>query len=143
MDGSDPMGVCGLYARSTLISSIRILLWLRNRHDGVKPLSAPPSAETEAQARAARRSLLAKPDRLIGLILVGNNAVNISGGDNSQHAGDNYMSEKAAAPWVATASLTIMVLVFSEVTPKTIAAQNPEWFAFKASHVSKTLCCNS
>jgi CheY-like chemotaxis protein len=31
------------------------------------------------------------------------------------------------------------VLVFSGVTPKTIAAQNPEWFAFKASHILKPL----
>ena len=31
------------------------------------------------------------------------------------------------------------MLVFSEVTPKTIAAQNPEWFAFKASHILKPL----
>jgi Mg2+/Co2+ transporter CorB len=35
--------------------------------------------------------------------------------------------------------LTVAVLVFSEVTPKTIAAQNPEWFAFKASHILKPL----
>ena len=46
---------------------------------------------------------------------------------------------EAAAPWVATASLTILVLVFSEVTPKTIAAQNPEWFAFRASHILRPL----
>ena len=45
----------------------------------------------------------------------------------------------AAAPWVATATLTILVLVFSEVTPKSIAAQNPEWFAFKASHLLKPM----
>ena len=49
-----------------------------------------------------------------------------------------YVGE-AAAPWVATATLTILMLVFSEVTPKTIAAQNPEWFAFKASHILKPL----
>jgi Mg2+/Co2+ transporter CorB len=46
---------------------------------------------------------------------------------------------EAAAPWVATATLTILVLVFAEVTPKTIAAQYPEWFAFKASHILKPL----
>ena len=35
--------------------------------------------------------------------------------------------------------MTILVLVFSEVTPKTIAAQNPEWFAFRASHILRPL----
>ena len=78
------------------------------------------------------------PDRLIGLILIGNNAVNILAAIIANMLAIIYVGE-AAAPWVATASLTIMVLVFSEVTPKTIAAQNPEWFAFKASHILKPM----
>jgi Mg2+/Co2+ transporter CorB len=86
--------------------------------------------------RAAK--LLKMPDRLIGLILIGNNAVNILAAIIANMLAIYYVGE-AAAPWVATASLTITVLIFSEVTPKTIAAQNPEWFAFKASHVLKPL----
>ena len=90
-----------------------------------------------AGARRAAK-LLATPDRLIGLILIGNNAVNILAAIIANMLAIIYVGE-AAAPWVATASLTIAVLVFSEVTPKTIAAQNPEWFAFKASHILKPL----
>jgi len=90
-----------------------------------------------AGARRAAK-LLAMPDRLIGLILVGNNAVNILAAIIANMLAIHYVGE-AAAPWVATATLTILVLVFSEVTPKTIAAQNPEWFAFKASHILKPL----
>jgi Mg2+/Co2+ transporter CorB len=90
-----------------------------------------------AGARRAAK-LLAKPDRLIGLILIGNNAVNILAAIIANMLAIIYVGE-TAAPWVATASLTITVLVFSEVTPKTIAAQNPEWFAFKASHILKPL----
>ena len=90
-----------------------------------------------AGARRAAK-LLAKPDRLIGLILIGNNAVNILAAIIANMLAILYVGE-AAAPWVATASLTITVLVFSEVTPKTIAAQNPEWFAFRASHILKPL----
>jgi Mg2+/Co2+ transporter CorB len=90
-----------------------------------------------AGARRAAK-LLAVPDRLIGLILIGNNAVNILAAIVANMLAIIYVGE-AAAPWVATASLTIAVLVFSEVTPKTIAAQNPEWFAFKASHILKPL----
>ena len=90
-----------------------------------------------AGARRAAK-LLAMPDRLIGLILIGNNAVNILAAIIANMLAVLYVGE-AAAPWVATASLTITVLVFSEVTPKTIAAQNPEWFAFKASHILKPL----
>ena len=92
------------------------------------------------KSSGARRAakLLQMPDRLIGLILVGNNAVNILAAIIANMLAIYYVGE-AAAPWVATASLTITVLVFSEVTPKTIAAQNPEWFAFKASHILKPL----
>jgi len=92
------------------------------------------------KSSGARRAakLLAMPDRLIGLILIGNNAVNILAAIIANMLAIIYVGE-AAAPWVATASLTITVLVFSEVTPKTIAAQNPEWFAFKASHILKPL----
>lgn len=90
-----------------------------------------------AGARRAAK-LLSMPDRLIGLILIGNNAVNILAAIIANMLAVYYVGE-AAAPWVATATLTILVLVFSEVTPKTIAAQNPEWFAFKASHILKPL----
>ena len=86
--------------------------------------------------RAAK--LLEKPDRLIGLILIGNNAVNILAAIIANMLAIIYVGE-AAAPWVATASLTVLVLVFSEVTPKTIAAQNPEWFAFRTSHILRPL----
>ena len=92
------------------------------------------------KSSGARRAakLLATPDRLIGLILIGNNAVNILAAIIANALAIIYVGE-AAAPWVATATLTIMVLVFAEVTPKTIAAQNPEWFAFKTSHILKPL----
>ena len=92
------------------------------------------------KSSGARRAakLLATPDRLIGLILIGNNAVNILAAIIANALAIIYVGE-AAAPWVATATLTILVLVFAEVTPKTIAAQYPEWFAFKASHILKPL----
>jgi len=92
------------------------------------------------KSSGARRAakLLATPDRLIGLILIGNNAVNILAAIIANTLAIIYVGE-AAAPWVATATLTIMVLVFAEVTPKTIAAQYPEWFAFKTSHILKPL----
>ena len=93
--------------------------------------------KNSAGARRAAK-LLAMPDRLISLILIGNNAVNILAAIIANMLAIMYVGD-AAAPWVATISLTIAVLVFSEVTPKTIAAQNPEWFAFKASHILKPL----
>jgi Mg2+/Co2+ transporter CorB len=68
--------------------------------------------------------LLKKPDRLIGVILLGNNFVNILASAISTlialRLGGNYGLA------VATGLLTLIVLIFCEVAPKTFAAKNPE-----------------
>jgi Mg2+/Co2+ transporter CorB len=90
--------------------------------------------------RAARRAaqLLERPDRLIGLILIGNNAVNILAALVAGQLGTRWFGE-AAGLWLTTGLLTIVMLVFAEVTPKTIAAVHPERIAFPASRVIKVL----
>ena len=135
MDGSHP-----LVLWLTLIVLLIISAFFSGSETGMMSLNRYRLRHQRKKSSGARRAakLLAKPDRLIGLILIGNNAVNILAAIIANMLAILYVGE-AAAPWVATASLTITVLVFSEVTPKTIAAQNPEWFAFKASHILKPL----
>lgn len=77
--------------------------------------------------------LLRKPDRLIGLILLGNNLVNILAAAIATIIGIRLFG--AAGVWVASLLLTIVILIFSEVAPKTVAAVHPERFAFPASYV--------
>lgn len=72
--------------------------------------------------------LLKRPDRLIGLILLGNNFVNILASAIATLIAIRVGGDEAIAP--ATALLTIVVLIFSEVTPKTLAALRPETLAF-------------
>jgi Mg2+/Co2+ transporter CorB len=124
----------------TLIVLLIISAFFSGSETGMMSLNRYRLRHQRKKSSGARRAakLLAKPDRLIGLILIGNNAVNILAAIIANMLAILYVGE-AAAPWVATASLTVTVLVFSEVTPKTIAAQNPEWFAFKASHILKPL----
>ncbi len=83
----------------------------------------------------ARRvsALLERPDRLIGLILVGNNSVNILASAIATVIGIELFGEAGIA--VATVFLTLVILVFGEVTPKTLAALAPERVAFPASYV--------
>ncbi|MFA7618561.1 MAG: HlyC/CorC family transporter [Thiohalomonadaceae bacterium] len=85
--------------------------------------------------RGARRTqrLLERPDRLIGVILLGNNFVNILASSVATLIGLRLLGDAGIA--AAAALLTILVLVFGEVTPKTLAALNPERVAFPASHV--------
>jgi Mg2+/Co2+ transporter CorB len=83
-------------------------------------------------ARLAER-LLQHPDRLIGLILLGNNFVNISASAIATIAFVRIAGE--AGVLIATVSLTFVLLIFAEVAPKTLAAYRPERIALPASYV--------
>lgn len=89
--------------------------------------------------RGAKRALelLKRPDRLIGVILLGNNFVNILASAIATVIGIRLWGEAGIA--VATGLLTVVILVFSEVTPKTFAALHPERIAYPASYVMKPL----
>ena len=75
--------------------------------------------------------LLDRPDRLIGLILIGNNLVNIFASAVATVISIRLWGD--AGVYIATGALTVVILVFAEVTPKTIAALHPERVAFPAS----------
>lgn len=83
--------------------------------------------------RAARRveKLLRRPDRLISLVLIGNNLVNILASALATIVGIRLYGNAGVA--IATGVLTFVVLVFAEVMPKTIAALYPERVAFPSS----------
>jgi len=85
--------------------------------------------------RAARltQALLDKPDRLIGLILIGNNFVNILAASIATVICVRLWGNMGYA--IATGALTLIILVFAEITPKTLAALHPEKIAFPASYI--------
>jgi Mg2+/Co2+ transporter CorB len=85
--------------------------------------------------RASR--LLDRPDRLIGVILIGNNFVNILASAIATMIALRLMGDAGVA--VATAMLTLVILIFAEVTPKTVAAIKPEQVAFPASLILSPL----
>ncbi|EGQ9934453.1 TPA: DUF21 domain-containing protein [Vibrio vulnificus] len=75
--------------------------------------------------------LLSRPDRLIGLILIGNNLVNILASAIATILGMRLYGDLGVA--IATGALTLVVLVFAEVTPKTVAALYPERVSYASS----------
>lgn len=77
--------------------------------------------------------LLKKPDQLISLILLGNNFVNILITQLATYIGYRLYGDVGIA--IATGALTLVLLIFAEVTPKTIAAQHPEKIAYPAAYV--------
>jgi Mg2+/Co2+ transporter CorB len=77
--------------------------------------------------------LLQRPDRLIGLILLGNNTVNLTAAALVTILAQQLGGQGTVL--VATFALTVVVLIFCEVAPKTIAALNPLRIALPAALV--------
>jgi Mg2+/Co2+ transporter CorB len=85
--------------------------------------------------RGARlaESLLKRPDRLIGLILLGNNLVNFSAASLVAIIAFKLGGQPAVA--LGTLMLTLVVLIFAEAAPKTLAALHPEKVAYPVSYI--------
>ena len=92
--------------------------------------------EGDAGARKAYR-LLKRPDRLLGVVLIGNILVNNLGATAAALVGFELFGDTglAAAPFV----ITLVFLIFSEVAPKTVAAHSPERIAFPAAYILSPL----
>ncbi|VAW75836.1 Putative membrane protein YfjD [hydrothermal vent metagenome] len=88
-----------------------------------------------ARHRGAVRAqkLLERPDRLIGLILLGNNFVNILASTLTAVIAFRIAGEAGLV--IGAALLTLVILIFAEVTPKTLAALHPERVAFPAAFI--------
>lgn len=95
--------------------------------------------QAQSGDRGAKRvsRLLERPDRMIGLILIGNNLVNILASAIATIIGLRLFGDAGIA--VATAALTLTILIFGEVTPKTIAALHPERVAMPSSLILSAL----
>ncbi|OBU04654.1 magnesium/cobalt efflux protein [Morganella psychrotolerans] len=81
--------------------------------------------------------LLSKPDRLLSLILIGNNLVNIIASALGTIVGMRLYGNAGVA--IATGVLTFVILIFAEVMPKTIAALYPQQVAFPSSILLRPL----
>ena len=81
--------------------------------------------------------LLSRPDRLLGLILFGNNLVNISAASVATVITLKLVGEEGILP--ASLVLTGVILVFGEVAPKTVAALHPERIAFPFAYILQPL----
>ncbi|MEJ2108150.1 MAG: HlyC/CorC family transporter [Acidiferrobacteraceae bacterium] len=81
--------------------------------------------------------LLRRPDRLLGVILLGNNFVNNFAAALATVLALRFYGESAVA--AAAFALTVVILIFAEVGPKTFAAMRPEQVAFPASFILRPL----
>ncbi|MFL2753321.1 MAG: HlyC/CorC family transporter [Gammaproteobacteria bacterium] len=81
--------------------------------------------------------LLQRPDRLLGIILIGNNFVNILAASLTTILCLKLFGNSGV--FIGSIILTLVILIFAEVTPKTFAANNPEKIALPSSLILKIL----
>ena len=121
-----------------LISQILVLLTLSAFFSGSETaLMSLNRYQLRHKARQGHRgarlaeSLLKRPDRVIGLILLGNNLVNVYAASIVGVYAYKIGGEPAAA--IGAVILTLVVLIFAEAAPKTLAALHPERLAYPAA----------
>lgn len=90
-------------------------------------------ANTGSKSAQRILALLAQPERLIGVILIGNTTVNILASSVATLLGLQLGGDSGVA--IAAGMLTFILLIFGEVGPKTFAANHPERVAHVAAFV--------
>lgn len=85
------------------------------------------------------QALLDKTEQLLGVILIGNNVVNVVVSMLSGAIATYYFSENEYALSIAAALISFAIIVFSELTPKVIGATYPEKIALPVSFILKPL----
>jgi len=93
------------------------------------------AAETGHRGAMLAQALLNQTDKLLGVILLGNNLINIAAATLATIISIRLFGESDLALSLATLLLTFLVLVFSEVTPKVLGASYPERVAYPAAYV--------
>ncbi len=92
-------------------------------------------AKTGHRGARLTAALLARPDRLLGVVLLGNNLVNSAAAALVTYLTFRFFGESELALYAATLAVTFAILVFSEITPKVIGATYPERIAYVVAFV--------
>jgi Mg2+/Co2+ transporter CorB len=96
-------------------------------------------AESGHRGAHLAAKLLERPDRLIGVILLGSNSINALFSALTTVTVIRLWGEKEAAIGIATVIITLVVLILTDLAPKTLAALHPERIAYPAAFVLRPL----
>lgn len=83
--------------------------------------------------------LLTRPDRLIGVILLGSNSVNALFSALTTVTVIKLWGEKESAIGIATVVITLVILILTDLAPKTLAALHPERIAFPSAFILRPM----
>ena len=93
----------------------------------------------ESGSRAAKLAyrIFGRYEKALITILIGNNLVNIGASAAATVLAVAWMGDRGA--WLATAVMTVLIIIFGEITPKVIASKRPEKFAYAVAFPIRTL----
>jgi len=86
-------------------------------------------AETEGGAAKKVEAMIQKPERLLTTILLGNNLVNTAAAALATVFVTSYLTSSSQAILISTGAVTVLLLIFGEVFPKTVATRYGERMA--------------
>ena len=92
-------------------------------------------ARTGNRGAKLAAQLLAQTDKLLGVVLLGNNLVNTAAASLATVIAFRLLGESELGLAIATGVAAFFILVFSEITPKVIGASYPERIAFPAAFI--------
>jgi Mg2+/Co2+ transporter CorB len=122
-----------LVALSAFFSAAEIAMVSLNRHR-LNHLAA----SGRRGARIAQK-LLARPDRLISVILLGSNSVNALFSALTTVTVIRLLGQEESSIGIATVIITLVVLILTDLAPKTLAALHPEQIAFPSAYILRPL----
>jgi Mg2+/Co2+ transporter CorB len=96
-------------------------------------------ARTGHRGARLTAQLLSRTDRLLGVVLLGNNLVNAAAAALVTVITFRLFGESELALTLGTLAVTLAILIFSEITPKVMGATYPERIAFPAAYVLSPL----
>jgi Mg2+/Co2+ transporter CorB len=114
---------------SAFFSASEIAMVSLNRHR-LRHLASSGRRSSRSARRAPPR-----PDRLIGVILLGSNAVNALFSALTTVTVIRVWGREESAIGIATVIITLVVLILTDLAPKTLAALHPERIAFPSAYV--------
>lgn len=91
-------------------------------------------AESGDHRAALAMDLVEDYDRLISTILIGNNIVNMASASLATVVATALWGP-TSGPAIATFGMTLLVLIFGEILPKSFAKDNPEGFAMQVAGI--------
>jgi Mg2+/Co2+ transporter CorB len=118
---------------SAFFSAAEIAMVSMNRHR-LRHL-----AENGHRAAQIAQRLLERPDRLIGVILLGSNSVNALFSALTTVTVIRLMGEDESAIGIATVVITLVILILTDLAPKTLSALHPERVALPSAWVLRPL----